>query len=228
VPASQAAADRIGQRACHDVRVTQARRYGGRAAGERVAERRARLLEAGLELMGTRGVAGATVRGVAEASGLAARYFYESFASIEALQLAVFEQIAGEAATRSLGALAAAPDDAAARTRAVLAEMVDLFLQDPRKGRIALLESITSPVLGPRVLEESRRFAGMLAATASAGDPAESPEGLPVAVRLRAQFLIGGVAHTLGAALQGDIEVERDRLVDVLVELFLSAAALRP
>lgn len=103
--------------------------------------------------------------------------------------------------------------------------MVDLFLEDPRKGRIALLDSITSPVLGPRVLEESRRFAGMLAATASSGDPAESPAGLPVEVRLRAQFLIGGVAHTLSAALQGDIEVERDRLVDVLVELFLGAAA---
>ncbi|GAA3549795.1 TetR/AcrR family transcriptional regulator [Nocardioides daeguensis] len=205
-----------------------ARRYGGRAAEERTAERRTRLLDAGLALMGTRGVAGTTVRGVAEESGLAARYFYESFPSIEALQLAVFEQIAAEAAARSLAALATAPDDAVARTRAVLAEMVELFLEDPRKGRIALLESITSPVLGPRVLAESRRFAGMLAATASSGDPAESPEGLPVEVRLRAQFLIGGVAHTLGAALHGDIEVERERLVDVLVELFVSAAAVRP
>lgn len=195
-----------------------------------MAERRERLLAAGLELMGNRGVAGATVRGVAEESGLAARYFYESFPSIEALQLAVFEQIAGEAAARSVDALAAAPADTPARTRAVLAEMVDLFLEDPRKGRVALLESITSPVLGPRVLEESRRFAGMLAATASSGDPAESPEGLPVELRLRAQFLIGGVAHTLGAALQGDITVERERLVDVLVELFLSAngAAVTP
>ena len=200
------------------------RRYGGRDAAERVAERRARLLAAGLELMGTRGVAGLTVRGVAEESRLAARYFYESFPGIEELQLAVFEEIAAEALTRSLGALATvgAADDAA-RTRAVLAEMVDLFLEDPRKGRIALLESITSPVLGPRVLEESRRFAGLLAATASAGDPGVAPEGLPVEVRLRAQFLIGGVAHTLGAALQGDIVVGRDRLVDVLVELFTAA-----
>ncbi|MBM7517756.1 TetR/AcrR family transcriptional regulator [Nocardioides nitrophenolicus] len=202
-----------------------ARRYGGRAAGERVAERRARLLAAGLELMGTRGVVGVTVRGVAEESGLAARYFYESFASIEALQLAVFEQIAAEAAQRALGALATAPDDPAARTRAVLAQMAELFLEDPRKGRIALLESITSPVLGPRVLAESRRFAGMLAATASSGDPAQPDAALPVELRLRARFLIGGVAHALSAALQGDVEVERDRLVDVLVDLFL---AVRP
>jgi hypothetical protein len=98
--------------------------------------------------------------------------------------------------------------------------MVDLLLEDPRKGRVALIESITSPVLGPRVLAESRRFAGMLAATTSAGDPGLPADGLPAETRLTAQFLIGGVAHALGAVLQGDIEVERDRLVDVLVDLF--------
>ncbi|NHA01109.1 hypothetical protein G5V59_17810 [Nocardioides sp. W3-2-3] len=58
--------------------MADARRYGGQDAAQRVAERRARLLAAGLAVMGERGVAGATVRGVAEASGLAARYFYES------------------------------------------------------------------------------------------------------------------------------------------------------
>lgn len=199
-----------------------ARRYGGQDAGQRVAERRSRLLAAGLELMGTRGVAGTTVRGIAEESGLAARYFYESFAGIDALELAVFDEIAAEAAARALGALAHASDDPVGRTRAVLAEMVDLMLEDPRKGRIALIESVTSPVLGPRVLLESRRFAGMLASTASGGDPDLAPDGLPAGLRITAQFLIGGVAHALGAVLQGDIAVERADLVDVLVDLFVT------
>ncbi|UUW91230.1 TetR/AcrR family transcriptional regulator [Pimelobacter simplex] len=199
-----------------------ARVYGGRAAAERVAERRGRLLAAGLELMGTRGVAGTTVRGVAEQSGIAARYFYESFAGIEELQLAVFDQIAAEAAERSVAALGAAPGGVRARTRAVLAAMADLFLEDPRKGRIALIESITSPVLGPRVLDEARRFAGMLAATTTAGDPSAAADDVPVELLLTARFLIGGVAHALGAALQGDVAVDRERLVDVLVELFLA------
>ena len=203
------------------------RRYAGRAGAERVAERRTRLLDAGLELLGTRGVAGTSVRGIAEASGLAARDFYESFASIEELQVAVFEAIGTEAAERAITALAAAPGDDVQRTRAVLAAMVDLALDDPRKGRIALVESITSPALGPLVLDQSRRFAGMLAATASSGDPAGSADGLPVDLRLRAQFLIGGVAHTLGAVLQGDLDVERERLVDVLVDLFVTVNAGR-
>lgn len=198
-----------------------ARRYAGQDAAERVAERRARLVAAGLAVMGERGVAGTTVRGVAEASGLAARYFYESFEGIEALQLAVFEEIAAEAATRAVAALASAADDPEARIRAVLGEMVDLFLEDPRKGRVALIDSVTSPVLGPRVLAESSRFAAMVAATASSGDPAGGVDDLPVDLRLTAQFLIGGVAHAIGAVLRGDVVADRDALVDVLVELFL-------
>lgn len=208
---------------------TGSRVYGGVTAEERAAERRARYLEAGLELMGTRGVAAMTVRGVVEESGLAARYFYEGFAGIEALQLAVFDEIAEEAATRAVAAVAQEPDDMTARTRAVLAEMVDLMLGDPRKGRVALVESVASPVLGPRVLEESRRFAGMLAATASSGDPSAESDALPAELRVIAQFLIGGVGHTLGAALHRHIAIQRDQLVDVLVELFVRVyASLRP
>src|SRR3546814_9800124 len=82
-----------------------ARRYGGASAEERAAERRSRLLAAGLELMGTRGLVGATVRGVAEEAGVAARYFYESFPTVDDLHLAVFDEIAQEALVRSLAAL---------------------------------------------------------------------------------------------------------------------------
>lgn len=205
--------------------MTDARRYGGQDAAQRVAERRARLLAAGLAVMGERGVAGATVRGVAEASGLAARYFYESFESIEALQVAVFDEIVAEAESRAVAALGTAPGDPVGRVRAVLAEMVDLYLDDPAKGRVALLDSVSSPVLGPRVLAESSRFAGMVAATASGGDPGADAGGLPVELRLTAQFLIGGVAHTIGAVLRGDLTAERGQLVEVMVGLFL---AVRP
>ncbi|GAA4816314.1 TetR/AcrR family transcriptional regulator [Nocardioides caeni] len=201
------------------------RRYGGVSAEERIAERRGRFLEAGLELMGNRGVAGTTVRGLAEHTGLAARYFYESFDGIEALQLAVFEEIAVEALTRALAALDATTggaDTDLARTHAVITEMVDLMLEDPRKGRITLIESVSSPVLGPRVLQESRRFAALLATTASGGDPSAVADELPARLRVTAQFLIGGVAHALGAVLHGDLETDREELVDVLVDLFLT------
>lgn len=205
------------------------RRYGGASAAERVAERRARLLAAALDLMGAGGTAAVTVRGVAEASGLGARYVYESFPAIEDLQLAVFDEIALEAATRAIAALLAVSDAEGreARTRAVLAEMADLMLEDPRKGRIVLLEAVSSPVLGPRVRTESRRFAAMLAATASAGDPLAVAEEPSPRLGILAQFLIGGVAHALAAVLEGDVQnVTRDEVVDTLVDVFAAVDGL--
>jgi len=209
---------------------TTSRRYGGASAEERAAERRARFLEAGLELMGTKGIAATSVRGVAEATGLAARYVYESFPTIEDLHVAVFDAIAAEALERSLAALArTSPDDdpasRAERTRVVLAEMVDLMLDDPRKGRVVLLESTASAATGARALEESRRFAGLLAATAASGDPTSTLDDTPVELRITAQFMIGGVVQTLGAVLQGAIETDRATLVDTLVGLFLTVDA---
>src|ERR1700760_2964539 len=67
-----------------------ARSYGGLAREERVAARRARFIEAGVELFGTHGFRGATVRGVCAAAGLTDRYFYESFPTLEALLAAVY------------------------------------------------------------------------------------------------------------------------------------------
>jgi len=67
-----------------------ARPYGGLAMEERVAARRARFIEAGIELFGTQGFRGATVRGICAAAGLTDRYFYESFASLEALLADVY------------------------------------------------------------------------------------------------------------------------------------------
>jgi AcrR family transcriptional regulator len=61
------------------------RSYGGLTPEDRVAARRARFIEAGIELFGTQGFRAATVRGVCAAAGLTDRYFYESFDSLEAL-----------------------------------------------------------------------------------------------------------------------------------------------
>jgi AcrR family transcriptional regulator len=196
------------------------RRYGGQDAAARVAERRLRLVAAGLELMGTRGVAGTTVRGVAEQSGLAARYFYESFDHIEALQMAVFDHVAEEAAQRCLVAFADAPADDRGRIRAVLTEVTDFFLDDPRKGHILVVESAASPELGRRASGATTRFAGMLAAAVHGGDPTADPADVPALHRLVSQFLIGGVTSALGAVLQKDIVVDRAGVIDTLVALF--------
>src|SRR3954467_5371936 len=72
------------------------RTYGGVSADERIAGRRARLLDAGLELFGTRGFTTTGVKDVCREAGLTDRYFYESFNDGTDLFLAVFDRLTDE------------------------------------------------------------------------------------------------------------------------------------
>ncbi|MCW2985532.1 MAG: transcriptional regulator, TetR family, partial [Conexibacter sp.] len=68
-------------------------RWAGSTLEDRAAARRAALLEAGVELLGTEGAAGVTVRAACRATKLSERYFYESFDGRDALLRAVHAQV---------------------------------------------------------------------------------------------------------------------------------------
>ncbi|GCA99333.1 MULTISPECIES: TetR/AcrR family transcriptional regulator [Mycobacteriaceae] len=195
-----------------------ARHYGGMSGADRVADRRRRFIAAGLELMGTKGIPATTLRGVAEQAGLAARYFAESFPTIEDLHIAVFDEIVAELEERGLAAIADTDGGPRARSRAALGALADLLLTDARKGRVVLIESGSSPVLGPRRLAEAQRFAGIVAGLNESGS-----ELRPLDLQLAAQFVIGGVGETLTAVLVGAITVDRDDLIDMLNDLLFAA-----
>ncbi|MEZ5207847.1 MAG: TetR family transcriptional regulator [Acidimicrobiales bacterium] len=86
-------------------------RWSGKQPDERRRERRDLLLDTAYELLGTAGAAGTTVRGVCEAARLNPRYFYESFADLDELLVAVYDRAAVEAMTVMRGAQEAASDD---------------------------------------------------------------------------------------------------------------------
>ncbi|QPG72200.1 TetR/AcrR family transcriptional regulator [Mycolicibacterium mucogenicum DSM 44124] len=188
------------------------------SGADRVADRRRRFIAAGLELMGTKGIPATTLRGVAEQAGLAARYFAESFPTIEDLHIAVFDEIVAELEERGLAAIADTDGGPRARSRAALGALADLLLTDARKGRVVLIESGSSPVLGPRRLAEAQRFAGIVAGLNESGS-----ELRPLDLQLAAQFVIGGVGETLTAVLVGAITVDRDDLIDMLNDLLFAA-----
>src|ERR1700689_2717320 len=71
------------------------RPYRGVSATDRHHQRRQRLIDAGLQLFGTRGIAAVGIVDVCAEAGLTKRYFYENFASIDALAEAVFEHVTG-------------------------------------------------------------------------------------------------------------------------------------
>lgn len=123
------------------------RTYAGQAPEERLAERRARFIEAGVRLFGTLGYHGTTMRALTAEAGLNNRYFYESFETMEDLLVACYEHLTSEYRARLIQALQAAPGDLDSLLRA-LATCYFEEMRNPSFARIAHVE-----VLGvsPRV-----------------------------------------------------------------------------
>ena len=115
------------------------RTYRGVSADVRREQRRAALLEAALDLMGSAD-SDISVRGVCTSARLTQRYFYESFTNLDELQLALLDQIAEEIAYEGAAALAdQAPADLLAACRTTYEGAYSVFEKDPRKARALLL-----------------------------------------------------------------------------------------
>lgn len=201
--------------------------YGGLAASERSASRRRQLLDAGLDLLGTDGWKATTVRAVCARAKLTPRYFYESFADLDALLVALFDAIADEVAQNVLAAVSPPPGDARSTARAAIAAGVHVLTDDPRKGRVLFAEAIGSEALAARRRTTLRGFAALVAAQGRAFYGISAPTGQhvdPASV-----MLVGGLAEAFAAWLDGDIRASREQLIDDCTELFLATgqAAVR-
>ena len=155
-----------------------ARSYGGLALEDRVAARRARFIEAGIELFGTQGFRGATVRGICAAAGLTDRYFYESFATLEDLLAEVYRTLTHAFAARlteeSIRSEAWQGDAAAIERQTTAAyELWFDTVRDPRFARIVLVEVLgVSPAIDTLYEESARAMAELTIAPLAATQPA--------------------------------------------------------
>ncbi len=195
-------------------------RYGGVDAAQRIATRRGRLVEAALDLLGTDGWPATTVRGICARAHLTPRYFYESFEDLDAILLAVFDEIAAEGARAVLAAVDAAPSNARAKSRAAIGAFIELLTDDPRKARVLFIEAMGSEALAGRRFATVRMFARLVAEQARAfyGVPAETD---PL-VELTALMLAGGLAEALLAWLDGTLRLTREQLIEDCTELFVA------
>jgi AcrR family transcriptional regulator len=200
---------------------TTSRRYGGVEADDRRATRRAALIEAALDLLGNEGWQATTVRRVCADARLTPRYFYESFEDLEALLLAVFDQVAEELAGAVLAAVAPPPGDARATARAAIAAAVELFTADPRKARVLFAEAMGSDALARRRFDALRGFAELVAAQGR--EFYRVREGSDSLIEITALMLVGGLAETFMAWLNGNLAATRDQLIDDLSDLFVAA-----
>jgi AcrR family transcriptional regulator len=192
--------------------------YRGMSAEERAAERRERLLEATLAVWADPD-ARTTMTAVCAEAGLSERYFYESFSGLEEALTAVLDGVATEIEQVTLAAADAAGDDTAARAYASVGAFVQLLVEDPRKGRVAIIEAAAIPALRRRRTELLRYLAHRSAeeARSHAQPPARSRRGDEFAGLL----FIGGMAELITAWLEGALEATPAEIVDAAARDFL-------
>lgn len=199
------------------------RPHRGVSAEQRLARRRAQLLDAGLDLLGREGMGGTTVTAVCRRAALSTRYFYESFADLEQLLLALYDQLMDEGVAVVLGAIAAPVEvdpDLYTLARAPLEAAIVHLTDDPRRARVLLVESIGVTGLQARrqraLIDNSRLLAEIT--TQLLGEKAP-PRG---DLELIAYALVGGLAETMVAYVGGALETDRDELIDRLTRLFVA------
>jgi len=184
--------------------------FKGVSAADRRAERRARLVGAAFDIAGTEGAGALGVGRVCQAAGLTKRYFYESFGSLSELQSAVVDH-AIAVMTERVDPFR--PTDPGASPQAWLDAFVGALVDDQRLARVLLTETHGGALSPFRHQIIDVAVAGMAAAVS---DPHRE-----LRARLVAYAQIGTLSELCLAWHQGQLDMERSVLVDVLADFFV-------
>jgi AcrR family transcriptional regulator len=179
-------------------------------------------MAAAFDLLGTVGWEQATMTAICARAKLTERYFYESFSGRDELLLAVFEELGDRIRAEVLAALAAAPAEPEATARAAITVFVDLLTDDPRNGRVAIVEAAATGLLRQRRHQILGEFADLIATRAYA---LFGPDTLPAPRdRINALMFTGGLAEVLTGWLAGEVAGSRTDIIETAVNLFTRTA----
>lgn len=195
--------------------MTAERPYAGKTAAQREQARRAALIEAGLELLGTRGTQATTVVAVCAQARLTSRYFYESFDNLDALLVAVFDHVMERALTPALEALAQSNGDIR-QSITTLATAFGTALEDPRATRVALVEAWGNEALQRQRVATLHAGAAVLANTIKNGIAEPPTDG---SIEVAAFAVLGGLLETMLAWVDGVLDLPREHLVDRFIDI---------
>ena len=192
--------------------MAQVRPYRGVEAAERLARRRARLLDAGLDLLGVGDddPAELTVRGICRQAGVATRYFYESFTDKDHFVGAVFDWVIADIAATTQAAVVSAPPKEQAK--AAMTNIVRTIVGDARVGRLLFSSHLANAVLARKRVEAGALMAALSGQQAVTTLQVRDNDR----VKATAHFVVGGVVQAISAWLAGEVDLQPDELVDQL------------
>jgi AcrR family transcriptional regulator len=185
--------------------------YGGVSAGARREQRRQRLVDAGLELFGTRGVAAVGIGDICAEAGLIKRYFYENFSSIDHLATAVFEQVTERLVAQVVPAIVAG---GGTDPRPALTAYVNGALADPRVARLLAVEGRTGALARFGDGFATRAVELWIAYTPAVNGQDEAK------LRVRAYAFAGALTQIILAWHDGALDLTTQQTIDELVDIF--------
>ena len=199
--------------------MAQVRPYRGIDAAERLAQRRRRLLDAGLDLLGAseQDPAELTVRAICGKAALGVRYFYESFTDNDDFVGAVFDSVIADLAATTRRRSRRPQEQA----RAGMANVVRTVAADVRVGRLLFSVELSNTVIVRKRAESTALFATLLFQHAGALGAQDND-----LIKAAAHFAVGGVDQTVSAWLSGEVKLDPEQLIARLATLLDQLAAI--
>lgn len=178
------------------------------------------LLDAALELLGTAGWSGTTVRGVCQSARLNPRYFYESFDDLDALVVGLYDHLIDQLGAEVLAAIDAGGDDPAAQLHNAIDRVVGFVTDDPRRARVLYVEALGNEALNKRRMETGHAIVATIEQfTAARHGAKHTADQIGM---IGAAIVVGGTSELIISWLDGRIGVSREQLVDDATALFLA------
>lgn len=189
------------------------RTYAGVPIEARREQRRDRLIRAGLDLFGTRGIANTRVDDICNAAGLTKRYFYESFETLDALVEAVVRAVIADLATDVIPAIAT---HGWRNPRPALDALLRPVLADPRLVQLLVVETNYGSLAARRA-----EMIDLAVDTWLGSDPHTEPKPQYLATqRLLAHAMAGATGEVALAWTHGRVDLTVDEVIDHLERIF--------
>ena len=157
-----------------------------------------------------------SVRSVCRTAELNSRYFYESFADINAFFGALYDEVVIELGRFLAAAMVDFPDANRARLRAGIRVVLEFTAADARRGRVLFAGAGTNPVFASRRAAAKVQLRKMILTDRQR----IVPESDPMAREVEAAIYVGALAEmarewTLGA-LGDDLDLVADAAMRIL------------
>lgn len=195
------------------------RKYAGKDAKTRQAERRRKLVQAGMTLFGRDGFANTSIDALCAQAGLTKRYFYESFASSEDLLTETYRVATQDLMDALMKAASPHLSDSRALVHSGVAEVFRFVRSQPHKARLIMIEATSVRSQLGRVYGKSYgAFVELLVNFTKPFLGKDAPSDTVLAVMARGA--VGAIIHLCQAWLVNDCQQPMEELVEGVQRIF--------